>query len=139
MAIDSSLIGKSSSPQTFEVTREAVQRFMEATEDPALHTDAPLEYAPPTFPTTFRMRVTGLGPDSLDPTRMQLLHGEQEYTYMRRLRIGEQVTCTARIVDVRQRSGHTGEMTFMVTETTGHDAQQQPVFVARSTSIIRFK
>lgn len=136
MAIDSSLIGKSSSPQTFEVTREAVQRFMEATEDPALQTAAPLEYAPPTFPTTFRMRVSGL---ELDPTRMQLLHGEQEYTYMRRLRIGEQVTCIARIVDVRQRSGRTGAMTFMVTETTGNDAQQQPVFVARSTSIIRFK
>jgi uncharacterized protein YprB with RNaseH-like and TPR domain len=136
MAIDSSLIGKSSPPQTFEVTREAVQRFMEATEDPALHTDAPLEYAPPTFPTTFRMRVSGL---ELDPTRMQLLHGEQEYTYMRRLRIGEQVTCTACIVDVRQRSGRTGEMTFMVTETTGHDAQQQTIFIARSTSIIRFK
>lgn len=136
MAIDNSLVGKSSPPQTFEVTREAVQRFMEATEDPALHTDAPLEYAPPTFPTTFRMRVTGL---ELDPTRMQLLHGEQEYTYMRRLRIGEQITCTARIVDVRQRSGRTGEMTFMVTETTGHDAQQQSVFIARSTSIIRLK
>ncbi len=136
MPIDSSLIGKSSPPQTFEVTREAVQRFMEATEDPALHTNAPLEYAPPTFPTTFRMRVTGL---ELDPTRMQLLHGEQEYSYMRRLRIGEQITCTARIVDVRQRSGRTGEMTFMVTETTGHDAHQQPVFIARSTSIIRLK
>lgn len=136
MPIDSSLIGKSSPPQTFEVTREAVQRFMEATEDPTLHTDVPLEYAPPTFPTTFRMRVTGL---ELDPTRMQLLHGEQEYSYMRRLRIGEQITCTARIVDVRQRSGRTGEMTFMVTETTGHDAHQQPVFIARSTSIIRLK
>ncbi len=34
MPIDSSLIGKSSPPQTFEITREAVQRFMEATEDP---------------------------------------------------------------------------------------------------------
>lgn len=138
MALDSSLIGKSSSPHTFEVTREAVQLFMEATEDPALHTNAQLEleYAPPTFPTTFRMRVTGL---ELDPTRMQLLHGEQEYTYMRRLRIGEQVTCTARIVDIRQRSGRSGEMTFMVTETIGNDEQQQPVFVARSTSIIRFK
>ena len=60
MSIDSSLIGTSSPPQTFEVTREAVQRFMEATEDPALHNGAPVEYAPPTFPTTFRMRIPGL-------------------------------------------------------------------------------
>jgi len=136
MAIDSSLIGKSSSPQTFEVTREAVQQFMEAAEDPALHNEGPLEYAPPTFPTTFRMRVPGL---ELDTTKMQLLHGEQEYTYTRRLRIGEQVTCVIRIVDIRHRSGRSGEMTFMVSETTGNDAQQQLVFTARSTSIIRSK
>ena len=35
MPIDASLIGKSSEPQTFFVSREAVERFMEATEDPA--------------------------------------------------------------------------------------------------------
>src|SRR2546428_7353836 len=99
MSIDRSLIGTSSPPQTFEVTREAVQRFMEATEDPALHTGAPVEYAPPTFPTTFRMRIPGL---ELDNTRMQLLHGEQEYKYTRRLRIGEQVTCVVSVADVRQ-------------------------------------
>lgn len=136
MAIDSSLIGKSSSPQTFEVTKEAVQRFMEATEDPALHSDAPLEYAPPTFPTTFRTGIPGL---TLDTTRVQLLHGEQEYTYTRRLRIGEQVTCVVRVIDVRQRTGRSGEMTFMVLETTASDAQQQTVFTARSTSIVRSK
>ena len=136
MAIDSSLIGKSSSPQTFEVTREAVQRFMEATEDPALETSAQLEYAPSTFPTTFRTGIPGL---TLDTTRVQLLHGEQEYTYMRRLRIGEQVSCVVRIIDVRHRTGRTGEMTFLMLETTASDAQQQTVFTARSISIIRSK
>src|SRR5881227_1481076 len=125
MLIDSSLIGKSSSPQTFEVTREAVQRFMEATEDPALHSDSVVQYAPPTFPTTFRMRIPDL---ELDPTRMQLLHGEQEYTYARRIRIGEQVTCIARIHEVREKAGRTGHMTFIVTETTGTDSEQQHIF-----------
>jgi uncharacterized protein YprB with RNaseH-like and TPR domain len=136
MPIDSSLIGKSSAPQTFEVTAEAVQRFMQATEDPALHADGPLRYAPPTFPTTFRIRVPDV---SIDPTKMQLLHGEQAYTYSRPLQIGEQVTCSVQVVDVRQRSGRSGEMTFMVMETTGKDSQQQTVFTARSTTIIRMK
>jgi len=136
MLIDSGLIGKSSSPQTFEVTREAVQRFMEAAEDPALQSGAPLQYAPPTFPTTFRMRLPGLG---LDATRMQLLHGEQEYNYTRPLRIGEQVTCVVRVVDVRERSGRGGSMTILVMETTGTDSDQQPIFTARSTSIVRMK
>lgn len=136
MPIDSSLIGKSSAPQTFEVTREAVQRFMEAAQDPALRSDIPVQYAPPTFPTTFRIRVPGL---ELDSSRMQILHGEQEYTYMRRLRIGEQVTCVVRIADVRQRSGRSGTMTFVISETTGTDSKQQTIFTARSTSIIRMK
>src|SRR6266487_653533 len=136
MAIDSSLIGQISEPQTFEVTREAVQRFMEATEDPALQSKEPLQYAPPTFPTTFRMRVPDL---ELDPTTMQLLHGEQQYTYARQLRIGEQVTCVAHIADVRERHGKIGIMAFIITETTGTDSQQQLVYTARSTLIVRQK
>jgi len=136
MPLDSSLIGQSSSPQTFEVTREAVQRFMEAAEDPALLDGTPVEYAPPTFPTTFRMRIPGL---ELDSARMQLLHGEQEYGYIRRLRIGEKVTCVTRVVDIRERSGRSGHMTFLVSEMTGTDSDEQPVFTARSVAIIRMK
>jgi hypothetical protein len=136
MQIDSSLVGKSSPPQTFEVTLEAVQRFMEATEDPTLQSKEPLQYAPPTFPTTFRMRAPEL---ELDGSKMQLLHGEQQYTYTRQLRIGEQVTCVVRIADIRERHGKTGSMTFIVLETTGTDREQQPIFTARSTAIVRQK
>jgi hydroxyacyl-ACP dehydratase HTD2-like protein with hotdog domain len=113
-----------------------VQRYMEAAEDPALQDGTPVEYAPPTFPTTFRMRIPGL---ELDSTRMQLLHGEQEYRYIRRLRIGEKVTCVTRVVDIRERSGGSGHMTFLVSEMTGADSEQQPVFTARSVAIIRMK
>ena len=136
MQIDGSLVGKSSPPQTFEVTLEAVQRFMEATEDPALQSKEPLQYAPPTFPTTFRMRAPEL---ELDGSKMQLLHGEQQYTYTRQLRIGEQVTCVVRIADIRERHGKTGSMTFIVLETTGNDSEQQPIFTARSTAVVRQK
>ncbi len=136
MHFDHDLIGKSSPPQTFEVTLEAVKEFIEATEDPMLQSKEPLQYAPPTFPTTFRIRVPDL---QLDPTTMQLLHGEQQYTYARQLRIGEQVTCVAHIVDVRERHGNTGTMAFIITETTGTDSQQQTVYSARSTLIVRQK
>ena len=134
MPIDHSLIGKSSEPQTFLVSREAVERFMEATEDPALHSEKPLEHAPPTFPTTFRIAVPGL---ELDNTKMQLLHGEQIYDYTRPLRIGEEVTCVARITDVREKHGRTGSMTFIVRELVGTDSNQEHVFTAQSTSMVR--
>ncbi len=136
MPIDSSLIGQSSPPRTFEVTPEAVRRFMEATEDPALQGNESLQYVPPTFPTTFRVRVPGL---ELDGSKMQILHGEQQYTYTRQLRMGEQVTCIVRVADVRERSSKGGPMTFVVLETSGTDSQQQPIFTARSTVIVRTK
>ena len=134
MHFDHNLIGKSSQPETFEVTFDAVRQFMEATEDPALQSKEPLQYAPPTFPTTFRIRIPDL---QLDPTAMQLLHGEQQYTYARQLRIGEQVTCVAHIADVRERHGTTGTMAFIITETVGTDSLQQTIYIARSTLIVR--
>jgi hydroxyacyl-ACP dehydratase HTD2-like protein with hotdog domain len=70
---------------------------------------------------------------------MQLLHGEQQYTYTRQLHIGEQVTCVTRIIDVRERKGQSGSMTFIISETTGTDSQQQPIYTARSTAIVRQK
>jgi hydroxyacyl-ACP dehydratase HTD2-like protein with hotdog domain len=136
MTLDASLIGKASAPQTFVVEEAAVRRFMEATEDPALQRTTALHYAPPTFPTTFRLRPPEL---QIDPTKMQLLHGEQSYSYTRRLRIGEEVTCVTRVADVRERSGRSGPMTFVVLETEGRDATDQPVFTARSTLIVRTK
>jgi N-terminal half of MaoC dehydratase len=136
MPIDSSLIGASSQPQTFEVTREAVLRFMEATEDPTLQSGMAIEYAPPTFPTTFRVRVPGL---ELDGSRMQLIHGEQQYTYTRKLLIGEKISCVARIADIRERTGKSGPMTIVISEITGTDERQQPVFTGRSTLIVREK
>ena len=136
MGIDSSLIGQHSEPQTFSVTREAVRRFMEATEDPMLHSEQHSDYVPPTFPTTFRMAVPGL---ELDGTKMQLLHGEQSYEYTRPLRIGEEITCTITITDVRQRDGRSGAMTFIVREMVGIDSEQQHVFTSRGTSIVRVR
>src|SRR6202049_1674420 len=136
MPIDSSMIGASSSPATFEVTREAVPRFMEATEDPALQSESPLEYAPPTFPTTFRLSVPGL---ELDGSKMQLIHGEQQYTYMRKVRIGEKITCVARVADIRERVGKSGPMTIVISEITGTDEQAQLVFTGHSSTIVREK
>ncbi|MDQ2713806.1 MAG: MaoC family dehydratase N-terminal domain-containing protein [Chloroflexota bacterium] len=136
MPFDSSLIGKSSEPRTFEVREEAVRRFMEAAGDPALQSGAPIDYAPSTFPTTFRIGIPGV---ELDGSKMQLIHGEQSYSYIRRLRVGEQVTCTSRIEDMRERSGKSGSMTIVVSETSGVDQEQQQVFTARSTLIVRQK
>lgn len=136
MSLDHSLIGKGTEPQVFEVTEEAVRRFMEATEDPALRDGTPIEFAPLTFPTTFRTRVPGL---QLDNSKVQVIHGEQQYHYTRRLKVGEKVTCVARITDMREREGKSGPMTFLTTETYGTDGEGRPVFTALSLGIVRVR
>ena len=49
------------------------------------------------------------------------------------------MTCIARITDVRERHGRTGSMTFIVRELVGTDSNQEHVFTARSTSIVRVR
>lgn len=136
MNIDPHLIGQSAPPQTFLIQQEAVVRFMEATGDPALSAlqQSPLLYAPATFPVTFALYFPGL---NLDSAGMQLLHREQTFSYTRRLRIGEAVTCTMQIEDIRERTIRGDRMTFILQKTTGIDSEQQPVFTMHTTLVVR--
>ncbi len=128
---DQSLIGATSEPQTFEITPAAVAQFIAATGDP---TQGDPTYVPLTFPTTLRIGVPGL---KLDGSKMQLIHGEQEYQYTRRLRVGETLTCIASIRDIHEKSGRSGSMTFVTTEIAGRDSQGELAFTGRSTLIVR--
>jgi acyl dehydratase len=132
---DQSLIGQTSEPKTFEITAAAVAQFIEATGDPILANPArdPL-YVPLTFPTTIRVGVPGL---KLDGSKMQLVHGEQEYQYARPLRVGETLTCIARVLDIREKSGRSGSMTIISSAIEGRDSQGELAFTARSSTIVR--
>ncbi len=134
---DHSLIGTTSEPQIFEITPEAVARFIEATGDFAANNE-PRDpaYVPLTFPTTFRIANPGLG---LDGSKMQLIHGEQEYQYTRPLCVGEKLTCISRVADIREKSGQSGAMTFVISEVEGRDNQGELAFTGRSTLIVRAK
>lgn len=131
MAIDRSLIGKESPEVVFEVERGAIRKFAEAIGDPTPEYQRG-EIAPPTFPTTFRIPIPGL---SLELSRV--LHGEQEYAFQRPIRAGDRLRCKTRVVDVYEKEGRLGKMTFLVTEIEGRDEEGQLVFTGRSTVIVR--
>lgn len=134
---DQSLIGSVSGPQIFEITPEAVAQFIEATGDPAgENAQRDPSYVPLTFPTTFRVAQASLG---LDGSKMQIIHGEQEYQYARPLRVGEKLSCLNRIVDIREKSGRSGNMTFITSEVEGRDEQGELAFTGRSILIVRPK
>ena len=93
------------------------------------------EGVPPTFLTAaeFLAFPPILGDPRLDLDFSRVLHGSQEYEYVRPLREGEAITVNARIETIRVKGGN-GFMTVVMEMA---DADGAPVAVARSTLIER--
>src|SRR5262245_53626249 len=98
MPLDQSLVGQETIPQTSTIPVEQIRQFASAVGDtnPVFRDEAaaraagfPNVLAPPTFVTRFRAEYATVG---LDPEKMQVLHGEQEYIYERPLHAGDTVT-----------------------------------------------
>ncbi|MDA5108363.1 MaoC family dehydratase N-terminal domain-containing protein [Brevibacillus thermoruber] len=141
MLIDPSVVGSTSEPQLVEVEKGAIRAFARAIgDDNPLYSDEAFAreqgyaslVAPPTFPTTFRIPNPNI---RLELSRV--LHGEQEYAYERPIVAGDVLRCVNRVVDVYERTGKLGKMTFLVTEVRGEDLEGNPVFRGRSTIILR--
>jgi len=131
MPIDRSIIGMQSEPVTFEVERGAIRKLARAIDD------ATPEYqrgdvAPPTFPTTFRMDDV---PWFEGVDRSSFIHTNQEYEYERPLLAGDVITVVERVVDVFEKHGKLGTMTFIVSEAEGRDPSRQLIYRGRSTRL----
>src|SRR5579863_10285699 len=142
MALDQALVGHESPRQTETVQAAEVSAFADAIGDanPLFH-DAEAAraagfaaaLAPPTFVTSFRVPMAEFG---LDPTRMQILHGEQEYEYANPLHAGEQLSVRQRLATLRQ--SYCGVVMAMLTsETIGETLAGVPAFTGRATVIVR--
>ncbi|MHB1420302.1 MAG: MaoC family dehydratase N-terminal domain-containing protein [Bacillota bacterium] len=139
--LDKSLIGLVGEPFTEVVEKGAIRKFAEAIGDPnpifydeeyAKSTPHGGIIAPPTFPITFRAPMPGI---NIWGTKN--LHGGQEFNYLRPIKAGDKITVQTRIVDVYEKSGNSGKMTMLVTETTGKDEQGQLVYTAVNTGVFR--
>jgi acyl dehydratase len=141
--IDNSLIGLTSEPVYQEIEKGAIRKFARAIGDdnPVYHDEEaarakgyPSLMAPLTFPTTFR-DVEPEWYTKID--KSTLLHGEQEYEYYRRFYAGECLKCIEKVVDVYEKNGRNGKLTFIVRDKEGFDESDQLVFKERQTLVIR--
>jgi hypothetical protein len=97
--------------------------------------------APPTFPQSmalWRARTprpdAGRGRGGLDMRRV--LHGEQEFEYVRPLRAGDVLTSETHVKDRYEKEGKRGgTMTFVVSETVFRDQTGEIVAYSRGTTI----
>lgn len=143
--VDKAAIGKTTAVSTMEVEKGHIRRFAQAIgDDNPLYLDE--EYAkksryggiiaPPTFPTTFGFEGEGVL-QGLDINYARLLHGEQEYEYFSPIKAGDTINFSTTITDITEKEGKSGAMDIITTETTGHNQNDEKVFVGRSTVVIR--
>lgn len=164
MAVDRSVVGKSTGASKVTVERGAVTAFAAAvTDENPIYQDASAARAagfaaipaPPTF--TFGMRHAGAYADEQppDPTGgvnpmfemmgelhargALVLHGEQEFEYHRTVEVGDVLTGESRIVDVYEKDTDAATMTFIVMATEWQDEGGAPVVTERFNLIARLK
>jgi acyl-CoA thioesterase FadM len=100
--------------------------------------------ASPTFPQTlafWRARVNAPreeGRGGMDMRRV--LHGEQEFEYLRPLRAGDELWAESYVKDEYEKAGKRGgSMRFVVTETVFKDSDGEVVAYSRGTTIVTSK
>jgi acyl dehydratase len=164
MAVDTSVVGKSTGASKVTVERGAVSAFAAAvTDDNPIYRDRAVARAagfstipaPPTY--TFGMRHAGAFADEQppDPTGganpmfemmgelhakgALVLHGEQEFEYHRPVVVGDVLSGESKIVDVYEKDTDAATMTFIVMATEWTDEQGAPVVTERFNLIARLK
>lgn len=128
----------------WSVERGKIWEFARAVLNESPEHSKPDAIAPPTFPQTLafwrarQARPRGGGGEVRDMRRV--LHGEQEFEYIRPLRAGDVLTATSRVVDEYEKEGRRGgTMRFVVSETQFRDQNGDVVAYSRGTSIVTSK
>jgi acyl dehydratase len=147
---DTSKIGQSFAPFTYEVQRNKIHELTAAIGDdnPIYHdrtaaqtagfTDVPIS---PTAPTMFnfwgnRHRGTGIAYLGINVAR--ILHGEEEYAYLAPIYPSDVLTGTTTLVDGKTRQGSGGHSIDILTlETRYTNQHNQPVLNTRTTIVVR--
>jgi acyl dehydratase len=142
--LDRSLIGRESEPVLHEVEKGAIRRFAEALGDPnPIYVDEaaaraagyPSLVAPPTFPVALASNERFR--HSLDLGTRSILHGEQQFEYVRPVLAGDRITVKSKVADVQERAGASGPMDVIVIEDEGRDEKGELVFRTRAMLILR--
>ena len=144
--LDKALIGYEFAPRFADVERGQLRFFAKATgetnqiyfdEEAAHAAGHPRLPAPPTFLYSLEL----LAPDPngtlglLDIDMGKVLHGEQQFTYLRQIYAGDRIKLSTRISDIYDRKG--GVLEFVVQDTTAENQHGEAVGTARTVLVVR--
>ncbi len=139
------LKGQQSGTQKVIIERGPVRVFAAALGDPDPVYEADAAPAPPTFPFVMPYwgslgtgGAAGLPIERLRGPGRAILHGEQEFEYLRWPHVGDVLEGTSTITDVYEKErSNGGKLEFYVTETDWKDARSgEPVVKTKFTLVI---
>ncbi len=141
---DKSDIGKTGKPITMHIDYGKIREFAKSIKDPnPIYYD--LEYAkkevggvmlPPTFLMTLAHWDEGEGRPHVKMDLRRVLHGEQEFEYLKPIYAGDVLTAVTRVTDVYEKAGSRGgTMTFVIMETEYKNQRGDLVALTRSATI----
>jgi hypothetical protein len=113
-----------------------VREFARAIHDPRPDPRTP----PPTFPVVLTAEfIERFVRDLLPLDRQRTVHGEQEYEYLRPLKLGQSVRCRARLTRDEVKTGKRGgAMRFVTLEIALSDAETgEDIGIERMTAVER--
>lgn len=137
--INRDLLGVWGPESTMRIELGKIREFAKAVKDPnPIYTDPARCIAPPTFLMTIAHWIGDLGATrmavKLDYTR--LLHGEQDFEYVKPIRPGDTLTFRSRTKEVFEKQGKRGgSMLFVIGETEFKNQQGEVVAYMRNTAI----
>jgi acyl dehydratase len=88
--------------------------------------------APPTFAAVYALGAGSGGLASAGIAPWRLIHGEQQFSWTRAIKVGETLTAHGRIAEVYRKRN----LQFVVAETRVTDAAGEEVCVSRSTVLV---
>lgn len=130
-------IGRTAPPVKMKVEHGKIREFAKAVKDPNPVYFSENALPPPTFTMTMAHWTEGvIGGPKLDMDLRRVLHGEQEFEYVRPVHAGDELTATGTITNVFKKAGKRGgEMTFAIIETKFENQKGEVALISRSTVI----
>jgi acyl dehydratase len=135
MVLDKSVKGKICGPYANLFWERKIKQFMDAVgdnnpvylnEEKAKEIGVKGKIAPPAFAATGALSFWGLV-DAVKADEAKMLHGEQEFEFIRPIRAGDRIAISYEITDVYERKG----MTFAEIKGTAVNPKGEEIYKAR--------
>ena len=110
-----SLMDRQFGPAVYEIEKWWLHKFAEAIDDPNPKWK---EEAPPTFATALELHEMADAMAQVETPFTRNLNGGNELEYHVPVRLGDTITVTGRVIDIKERGGKLGKMLILRSETT---------------------